>query len=132
MSCFHKTHKSNALYEGSVIFCPTSQQLLVAQGLLLFIVSSRSHSDTPHSVGLLWTWHQPEAKPLRDNTQHSQEPDILVPAGFEPTIAVSGRPQAHALNRATTGIALRKCNNLYFTQNIIRQPKQERQDGWVV
>ena len=79
---FHKTRKSFALYEGPVIFCRTSQQPLVAQGLLLFIVSSRSHSDTQHSVGLLWKGHQPETKPLHDNTQHSQEPDINGPGGI--------------------------------------------------
>ena len=31
-----------------------AQQLLVGQGLLI-IEASRPHSDTPHSVGLLWT-----------------------------------------------------------------------------
>jgi len=31
-----------------------TQQSLVGQGLLI-IEASRSHSDTPHSVGLLWT-----------------------------------------------------------------------------
>ena len=40
-------------------------------GLLAF-VASRSHSDTPHSVGLLCTSDQPDAE-ISDNTQHSQE-----------------------------------------------------------
>jgi hypothetical protein len=35
-------------------FPPVTQQPLVGQGLLI-IEASRSHSDTPHSVGLLWT-----------------------------------------------------------------------------
>ena len=56
--------------------------------------------DTPHSVGLLWTCYQPE------NTQHSQETDIHVPAGFEPTIPASEQPQTHALDRTATGIGL--------------------------
>ena len=34
---------------------------LVGQRLLL-IESSQSHSDTPHSVGLLWTTDQPDAE----------------------------------------------------------------------
>jgi hypothetical protein len=34
---------------------------LVGQGLLI-IDASRSHSDTPHSVGLLWTNGQPDAE----------------------------------------------------------------------
>jgi hypothetical protein len=33
-------------------------------------------TDTPHSVGLLWTSGQPE------NTQHSQESDIYAPGGI--------------------------------------------------
>jgi len=31
-----------------------TQKTLVDQGLLI-MEASRSHSDTPHSVGLLWT-----------------------------------------------------------------------------
>jgi len=38
-----------------------AQQLVVGQGLLIF-EASRSHSDTPHSVGLLWTSDQPDAE----------------------------------------------------------------------
>jgi hypothetical protein len=38
-----------------------TQQLSVEKGLLI-IEASRSHSDTPHSVGLLWTSNQPEAE----------------------------------------------------------------------
>jgi hypothetical protein len=44
-----------------VIFFSVAQQPLVDQGLLI-IVASRSHSDTPHSVGLLWTCDQPDAE----------------------------------------------------------------------
>jgi len=36
-----------------------AQQALVGQGLL-FIEASRSHSDTPYSVALLWTSYQPD------------------------------------------------------------------------
>jgi hypothetical protein len=38
-----------------------TQQPLVGQGLLV-IEASRSHSDTLHSVGLLWTSDQPDAE----------------------------------------------------------------------
>jgi hypothetical protein len=38
-----------------------AQQSVVGHGLLI-IVASRSHSDTPHSVGLLWTSEQPVAE----------------------------------------------------------------------
>jgi hypothetical protein len=34
---------------------------LVGQGLLI-IEASRPHSDTPHSVGLVWTSDQPDAE----------------------------------------------------------------------
>jgi len=39
-------------------FFPIAQQPLVGLDLLI-IKASRSHSDTPHSVGLLWTGDQP-------------------------------------------------------------------------
>jgi len=38
-----------------------AQQSLLGQGLLIIEVS-RSHSDTQHSLGLLWTRDQPEAE----------------------------------------------------------------------
>jgi hypothetical protein len=38
-----------------------AQQPLVSQGLLI-IETSRSHSDTPRSVGLLWTTDQADAE----------------------------------------------------------------------
>jgi hypothetical protein len=42
-------------------FFPMAQQPLVGQGLLT-VEASRSHSDTPHSLGLCWTSDQPEAE----------------------------------------------------------------------
>ena len=47
------------------------QPLLVQ--VLLDIEASRSHSDTPHSVELLWTSDQAVARLLPDNTQLSEE-----------------------------------------------------------
>ena len=38
-----------------------AQQPLVGQGLLI-IEDARSHSDTPHPVGILWTSDQPDAE----------------------------------------------------------------------
>jgi hypothetical protein len=38
-----------------------AQQPLVDQGLLI-VEASRSRSDTPQSVGLLWTSNQPDAE----------------------------------------------------------------------
>jgi len=42
-------------------FVPRKLQLQVGQGLLI-AESSRSHSDTPHLVGLLWTNDQPDVE----------------------------------------------------------------------
>jgi hypothetical protein len=54
----------------------------------LIIEASRSHSDTPHSVGLLWTSDQPDAE--TSTLQHSQEA-AMPPVGFEPTVPASDR-----------------------------------------
>ena len=40
---------------------PNGSTALVGQGLLI-VETSRSHSDTPHSVGLPWTSDQPVAE----------------------------------------------------------------------
>ena len=45
----------------------------------------------------------PSQRPPPDNTQHSQETDIHVPAGFEPAISASERP---ALDTAAIGIPI--------------------------
>jgi hypothetical protein len=42
-------------------FFLVAKQPLVGQDLLI-ISASRSHSDTPHSGGLLWTSGQPDAQ----------------------------------------------------------------------
>jgi hypothetical protein len=65
----------------------------------LNVKASRSQSDTPHSVRLLWTSDQPV------NTQHSQEArHPFPPVRFEPTIPATERPQTHALDCTATGI----------------------------
>ena len=59
-------------WEPVLNFFPVAQQLVVGQ-FLLIIEASLSHSDTLHSVGLLWTSDQPYAHTsLPDNKQHSQ------------------------------------------------------------
>jgi len=59
-------------------FFYTAQQPPVGQGLLI-VEASLSHSDTPHSVGLLWTNDQHDAE---NNTRHSQETYILALCGI--------------------------------------------------
>jgi hypothetical protein len=73
------------------------------QQRLLIIEASRSHSDTPHSVELLWSSDQPKAEISTCRHKHSQKTSML-PAGFEPAIPASERPQTHALASAATGI----------------------------
>jgi hypothetical protein len=80
-----------------------AQQPLVGQGLLI-IEASRSHSDIPQSVGLLWTSYQPvaETSTWQHNTHKRQT--SMNPAGFEPANPASERPQTHTLDRATNAI----------------------------
>jgi hypothetical protein len=69
----------------------------------LILVASRSHPDTPHSIGLLWTSVRPVAETW--TWQHTTlTTDTHAPAGFEPAISASERLQTHALDRAATGI----------------------------
>jgi hypothetical protein len=53
--------KMVTLLKPEIFFPSMAQQTLLGQGLLIIEVS-RSHSDTPHSVGLLWTSDQPDAE----------------------------------------------------------------------
>jgi len=62
-------------------FSPMVQHLLVGQGLLI-TEASRSHSDTPHSVGVLFTSARTVAELIPDNTQHSKGADIHAPGGI--------------------------------------------------
>ena len=58
------------------------------------IEASRSHSDTPHLVGLLWTSDQSDAE-----TSTWRHTTTVTPVGFERAIPTSERPQTHALER---------------------------------
>ena len=56
-----------------LLLLPVAQQPLV--GLVFLIIEAlRSHSDTPHSVGLLWTSDRPVAEqhtPLKGTNVHA-------------------------------------------------------------
>ena len=81
-----------------------TQQPLMSQDILT-IEASRSHPETPHPVGILWTNDQPEAETsfyLTTHHNHKKQPSTH-PAGFEPAIAASERPQTRALDRSATG-----------------------------
>jgi hypothetical protein len=68
--CIITSHQTKSTYCGAILcnynqitsfFFPAAQQALVDQ-VLLITEASRSHSDTPHSVELLWTSDQPDAE----------------------------------------------------------------------
>ena len=79
-----------------------TRQSLVGQALLS--KTSRSRSDTRHSVRVVWTSYQPDVAIYLDltihNTHYTKVP--MSQAGFEPTIPASERLQTHALDRAAT------------------------------
>jgi len=68
------------------------------QGLLI-IEAPRSHPDTPHSVGLLWTRDQPDTH-LKTHNKHKRR-TFMPAAGFDPA---SG---CHVLGPAVTGIGIK-------------------------
>ena len=70
-----------ALCSNLLISFTMAQEPPVGQGLLI-IEDSRSHSDTPHSVGLLWTSNQPDAEASTWHTQHSQQTNVHAPDGI--------------------------------------------------
>ena len=66
-----------------------AQQVLLGQGLL-FIEASRSHSDTPYSVALLWTSDQPDLEICICATHNTHKRQAtMLPAGFELAILAS-------------------------------------------
>ena len=97
---------------------------LVGQNLLV-IEASRSHSDTSHSVELLWTSDQLVAE-TTDNTQHSQQIDIQAPGGI----------RAHNLSRrAAVDQRLRPRGHSYRSIGLKRiinykRYKKMRQFSW--
>jgi hypothetical protein len=72
-----------------------AQPPLVNEGLLV-IEASQSHSDTPRSVGLLWTSDQPDTETSKRQTS---KPVV----GFEPVIPATYRSQTHVLDHVATG-----------------------------
>jgi len=70
-----------------------AQQHLVGQGLLI-IEAWRSRSNTPHSLGLLWTSDHRDL--CLKKTQHSKETDIRAPGGIRTRNPSKRAPQIHA------------------------------------
>jgi len=88
---------------GWFYFFTTAQQPLVGQGLLI-MDDSWSHSDTPHSVGPLWTSHEPDAE--TSTWQHTtfirdKHPCPRRDSNPHPSKRAAADPR---LDRAATGI----------------------------
>ena len=73
-------------------------QPLVGQGPLI-VEASQSHSDTPHSVGLLWTSVRPEAEAATWQHTTLSKDRHLCPR-------LDSNPQSQTLDRAATGIGV--------------------------
>jgi len=69
------------MFSALLSFFHVTKALIGPGGQGLFIIeASRSHSDTPHSVGLLWTSDELDAE-NSDNIQYPQETDIRASGG---------------------------------------------------
>ena len=75
----------------------------MGQGLLI-IEASRSQSDTPHSVGLLWMNDQPYAECYLTTHNTHKRHTSMPPAGIAPAIPASVRPQNQTVDHVATGI----------------------------
>ena len=76
---------------------PTTTRLLGFPHYRGFTITLR-HSDTPHSVGILWTSDQ-----LGSHNAHNRETSVF-PARLELAIPASKLPHTHALGRVVSGI----------------------------
>jgi len=78
-----------------------------------FLRFSRPHTDTLHTVRLLWANDQPVRRSLYLTTHNTHKRQIsMSPIEFEPTIPASEWPQSHALDRVAIGIG----RNVSFCQ----------------
>jgi hypothetical protein len=73
----------------------TAKVPLVGQGLIIIEVL-RSHSDTPLSVGLLWTSDQSDAETSARQHTTLRQTDIHASGGIRNRNSIE-RPKAHAL-----------------------------------
>jgi len=84
----------------------------------LVVKTAWSHSDTPHSIWLLWKGDQPEAETSTwQHTALTRDMHQLPPVEFEPAIPETIRKQTHTLHRAATGIGEYLT---YFNQNVFK------------
>jgi hypothetical protein len=71
----------------------------------LFAEVSRSHTDTPHPAGLLWTRDRPVVETSTwQHTTFTADSPPCPPAGFESAVRARARPQTYEWDRAVTGV----------------------------
>jgi hypothetical protein len=77
-----------------------------------------SHLNTSHLVRLLWARDRPVAKAsvCTTHTIDKRQKSVL-PAGIEPSILVTVRPQTHALDSAASGIGRLLASEADFRSN---------------
>jgi len=96
-------------------FFSLAQKPLVDQRHLSMV---HDHTQTHHTGMTSGRVINPMQRPP-DNKQHLQDTNIHAPAGFEPAIQASGRPQTHALDLAATrigSISIGGCKSIYHTE----------------
>jgi len=93
------TGKEETMTSFKVIYFLSMAQQPIMDQCLLIIEASRSHSETQHSAGFLWTSDRPVVDtPIWRHTTLKRDRHLCsaIPAGE--------RPQTHSLDRAATGI----------------------------
>ena len=111
-----------------VLFFLVAQQSYSCQGHLPVEVS-RSHSDTPHSVGFLWTSDQPVAETFTCTTHniHKRNTSMLT-VRFEPAIPASEQRQTYILDRSwppRVAIILLLSSKFRLYEGVMVSPKPE-------
>jgi hypothetical protein len=91
----------------------------MGQGFLI-IEALRSHSDTPHLVGLLWTSDQlvAEADTYTTNTREGHPRTSLPLVGLE--TAIPAIKWAQALDRTATGIDVSSVRLKHLKESVCR------------
>jgi hypothetical protein len=99
--CKGFVHYRCALYFSTPYYFFYPHGAAASSGRGVFIIeASRSHSGTPHSVGLHWTSDQPDPKTVTwQHTTFTRDKTSMLLAGFELAIPKVDWPQTHALDR---------------------------------
>ena len=99
-----------------IFFFHSSTALLgLSSSCVRFLDRNQTHHTRYDSSGWVIGLSQ---SPLSENTQHIHATDILPPAGFEPAIPSSERPQTHALDLSATGIGRSLRSSKTFSEQL--------------